>query len=186
MIGVNGRLIKHSIISQNNLSFEERLRYLEDETFSWDTLAYCKKAKYIRKQLYSYYVHPNVSSAVSAAFDRGFSVSNFKLTKDHIHNCLAYRGLSTQEAEKLADQAFIFFIISALISYSRSMILGKVNLEIGKKRRKKIIEDLLKDPDVSKSIKNYSRSKNESKWIPRAITWRFHKLLEFACNKRAK
>ena len=66
------------------------------------------------------------------------------------------------------------------------MILGKVNLENGKNRRKKLMEDLLKDPDVSKAIKNYSCAKNENQWIPRAITWRFHKLLEFACNKRAK
>ena len=66
------------------------------------------------------------------------------------------------------------------------MILGKVNLKNGKNRRKKLIEDVLKDPDVSKAIKNYSRTKNESQWIPRAIAWRSHKLLEFACNKRAK
>ncbi len=186
LIGVNGRLIKRSIITQNNLSFEEELRYLEDEVFGWDILAHCKKAKYIRKQLYSYYVYPNISSAVSSAFDRGFPVSNFKLVKGHIQNFFKSRGLSIQETEKLADQAFIFFVISALLSYSRSMILGKVNFKNGKNRRKKLIEDVLKDPDVSKAIKNYSRTKNESQWIPRAIAWRSHKLLEFACNKRAK
>jgi glycosyltransferase involved in cell wall biosynthesis len=186
LVGITGRLIKRSIITQNNLSFEERLRYLEDEAFAWDILAHCKKAKYIRKQLYSYYVQPNVSSAVSEGFNRGFSVSNFKLVKGHIQNCFKHRGLSTQETEKLADQAFIYFIIGALISYSRSIILGKVDLEIGENCRKKLIEDVLNDPDVSKSIKNYSCAKNENQWIPRAITWRFHKLLEFACQKRAK
>ena len=66
------------------------------------------------------------------------------------------------------------------------MILGKVNLKNGKNRRKKLIEAVLKDSDVSKAIKKYSRSKNENQWIPRAITWRSHKLLEFACNRRAK
>ena len=186
LIGVNGRLIKRSIITQNNISFEEKLRYLEDEVFGWNILAHCKKVKYVRKQLYTYYVHPNVSSAISAAFDRGFSVSNFKLAKDHIQNCFKLRGLSIQEAEKLADQAFIYFVISALLSYSRSMIIGKVNLKNGKKIRNKLIEDVLKDPDISKAIKNYSCAKNESQWIPRAIAWRSHKLLEFACNKRAK
>ena len=186
LIGINGRLIKRSIISQNNLSFEEGLRYLEDEVFGWDILAHCKKAKYIRKQLYSYYINPNVSSAVSVAFDRGFSVSNFKLTKGHIQNCFKYRGLSTQESENLADHAFISLVIGALISYSRSIIQGKTNVDNSKKCRKKLIEDVLKDPDISKSIKNYSPSKNENQWIPRAISWKFHKLLEFACNKRAK
>ena len=66
------------------------------------------------------------------------------------------------------------------------MILGKVDLENGKNRRKKLIEDILRDPDVSKAIRNYSCSKNEDQWIPRALNWKFHKLLEFACNKRAK
>ena len=186
LIGIKGRLIKRSIITQNNLSFEEGLRYLEDEVFGWDILAHCKKAKYIRKQLYSYYINPNVSSAVSVAFDRGFSVSNFKLVKRHVQNCFKYRGLSIQEAEKLGDQAFIFLIIGALISYSRSIILGKVDLKNGTNHRKKLIEEILRDPDVAKAIKNYSCSKNENPWIPRAITWRSHKLLEFACNRRAK
>ena len=40
--------------------------------------------------------------------------------------------------------------------------------------------------DVSKAIKNYSPSKNESLLIPKAIAWKCHKLLEFACNNRAK
>ena len=61
LIGVTGRLIKRSIINRNNLYFEEQLRFLEDETFSWDIMAFCKKAKYIRKQLYTYYQYPNVS-----------------------------------------------------------------------------------------------------------------------------
>ena len=91
LVGIVGRLIKRSIITQNNLSFEEGLRYLEDEVFAWDILAHCKKAKYIRKQLYSYYVHPNVSTAVSDAFDRGFSVSYFKLVKSHSTNDLYLR-----------------------------------------------------------------------------------------------
>ena len=186
LIGHTGRLIKRSIISENKLFFEEQLRYLEDETFSWDILAYCKKVKYIRKQLYSYYINPNVNTAISDAFDRGFSVSNFKLVKRHVQNCFKYRGLSIQEAEKLGDQAFIFLIIGALISYSRSIILGKVDLKNGTNHRKKLIEEILRDPDVAKAIKNYSCSKNEDQWIPKAIAWKFQKFLEFACNKRAK
>ncbi len=186
LVGIKGRLIKRLIITQNNLSFEEGLRYLEDEVFAWDILAHCKKAKYIRKQLYSYYINPNVNSAVSAGFGRGFPVSNFKLAKNHIQYCFKHRGLSTQETEKLADHAFISFVIGALVSYSRSIIQGKADIKNGKKCRKKLIEGLLKDPDISKAIRNYSPSKNENQWIPRAIAWKFHKLLEFACTRRAK
>ena len=83
-------------------------------------------------------------------------------------------------------KALIFSIISALVSYSRSMILGKVELRNAVKFRKKIINDILADLDVSKAIRNYSPSKKESPWIPRAIAWRSRRLLELACTRRAK
>ena len=186
LFDLTGRLIRRSIIKDNNIFFEEKLRYLEDETFAWDILAFVNSARYIRKQLYSYHVYPNVNTALSEGLNRGFSVSKFKLIKSHIKNSLKKRGFSAQETNKLGDQALIFFIISALVSYSRSMIQGKVNLEDGIKCRRKIIEDILADADVSKAIRNYSRSQEESSWIPRAIAWRSRKLLEFACTRRAK
>ena len=186
LFGCNGRLIRRSIIDDNNISFEEELRYLEDETFSWDILAFVKNARYVRNQLYSYHVYPNVNTALSEGINRGFPISRFKLVKSHIRNSLKKRGFSEIETEKLGDQAFIFFIISALISYSRSMIQGKVKLEDGIKRRRVIIEDVLADHDVSKSIRNYSRSKEESPWIPIAIALRSCKLLEYFCTRRAK
>ena len=79
LFGINGRLIKRSIINDNNILFEEKLRYLEDEVFAWDVISFVSNAKYIRKQLYSYYVYPNKNSAVSTGLDQGFPVSNFKL-----------------------------------------------------------------------------------------------------------
>ena len=182
---LTGRLIRRSIINDNNLLFEEKLQFLEDETFAWDILAFVRSARYVRKQLYSYYVYP-VKSAVTEGLNRGFPVSYFKLTKSHVQNSLKERGFSIQEIEKIGDQAFIFFIISTLISYSRCIILGKVKLENGIKCRRKIIDDILADLDVSKAIRNYSRSQIENPWIPRAIAWRSHKLLEFACTRRAK
>jgi len=181
-----GSLIRRSIISDNNILFEEKLRYLEDEIFSWYILAFIRSARYVRKQLYSHYVYPNVNTALSEGLNRGFPVSYFKLIKNHIQNGLEQRGFSSQEIVKLGDQAFIFFIISLLVSYSRNMLLGKVELENGVKCRRRIIDDILADLDVSKAIRNYSRSQKESPWIPRAIAWRSHKLLEFACTRRAK
>ncbi len=159
---------------------------MEDETFAWDILAFVQSARYVRKQLYSYHVYPNVNTALSEGINRGFPVSYFKLVKSHIQNSLKQRGFSVQEIEKLGDQAFIFFIIYALVSLSLSMITRKVNLENGIKYRRKIIDDILVDSDVLKAIHNYSCSQEESSWIPRAIAWRSRKLLEFVCTRRAK
>ena len=186
LFDLTGKLIRRSIIINNNIFLEEKLRYFEDEVFMWDVIASVHSVKYVRKQLYSHYVHPNVNTAVSDALELGSPLSHFKLIKKHIQNSLKKYGFSLQEIEKLGDQAFIFSLISSLVSFSRSMFLGKVELAKAFKSRKKIILDILADPDVSKSIRNYSISQNENPWIPRAIAWRSQWLLEFACTKRAK
>ena len=186
LLDLTERLIKRSIIVKNKIFFEENLRYLEDETFTWDILSYIKNAFYIREQLCSYFVHPNVNTALSEGLNRGFDFSNFKLIKKNIKNCLKRRSVSIEETEKIGDQAFIFYIISSLISYSRSMLLGKLDHEKSTKIRKKLIKDIISDQDVSNSIKNYTRSKKESFWIPKTIAWRSSKFLEYACNLRAK
>ena len=70
--GLTGRLIKKSIIVKNKILFEEKLRYLEDDTFMWDILGHINNARYIKKQLYSYYVNPNTKTALAEGIDRGF------------------------------------------------------------------------------------------------------------------
>jgi glycosyltransferase involved in cell wall biosynthesis len=78
LFGCNGRLIRNSIIKENNIRFIEELRYFEDKTFGWDLFGNIKNAQYIRKQLYSYYVYPNVSSAGSKSIGLGFKIDYFK------------------------------------------------------------------------------------------------------------
>ena len=182
----SGRLIRRKIIIENKVFFEENLRYLEDETFIWNILSYVKNVIYIRKKLCSFFVHPNVNTALSEGLNRGFNFANFKIIKKNIENCLERRGISSFQIKKIGDQAFIFYIISALVSYSRSMLLGKVDKEKSLNIRKKLINDIILDQDVAKAIKTYVRSKKESFLIPRSITWRSSMLLEFACNRRAK
>ena len=46
--------------------------------------------------------------------------------------------MDVNESEILGDQAMIFFVISALISFSRSIILGKVDYENGKIKLKEL------------------------------------------------
>ena len=186
LIGVTGRLIKRSIIKNNNLFFQEGLRYLEDEIFSWDLIAYCKKIMYLREQLYFHNLYPNLKTGISEGISSGYSVSNFKIAKQHVFNSFKQRGFSIEKAEKLSDQAFIFFVIQALVSYSRSIILKKVDPKIGLTVRKELISKILDDWDIKQAIKNYKRSNNENKWIPIAINWRINKLLEFMCDIRAK
>ncbi len=185
LVGVTGKLFKKSIIKSNNLFFQKDWRYLEDEVFSYDFLSFCKKAKYIRKQLYCYHIYENVSTGISAGIEEGFKISNFIITKKSVYRCFKKRGLTIQECEKLANHALIYYVIGLLISYSRSIILKKSKTK-GKMIRKKLIEDIIKDKDITNAAKNYICSKNENRWIPIAINLRMGKILEILCHFRAK
>ena len=188
VVGLHAKLIKRSIIIQNNLSFEEKLKFLEDEVFMFDVLAFTRSMKYVRKQLYTYNINSNrnVKSARTESFVRPFPISYFKLMKDHAENSFRQRGFSAEESEKLGDQAFIYWIIFTLVLRSLSIAKGKMNLEEGIKYRKELIDDLTTNSDISKSIRNYSPSREESQWIPRALAWRSSKLLKFTLERRVK
>ena len=186
LFGCNGRLIKSSLIHNNNILFREELRYLDDKTFGWDVLGFAENVYYKKKQLYHYYVHPNVSTAVIDGVNKGFPLENFKIAKKHIQNSLRSKGLEGDSIEKCGDQSLIFFIITLLVSYSRCIILKKVDFDKGKNCRRRIIKEIIKDPDILKSIKNYHPSKQESYWIPKSIALRSTFFLELACNLRAK
>ena len=186
LIGVNGRLIKNSLIIENKLRFQNNLRYLEDETFSWDIISFCKKIKYIRRRFYNHYVYSHVKSGISEGISRGYPINNYKIVRKHVFDCFLKRNLSIEESEKLSNQAFIFSIISSLISCSRSIILKKINTLGGKKQRRKLIENIFNDRDIHKAASNYLCSDGENKWIPLAIKWKFKILLEFMCDRRVQ
>ena len=95
-------------------------------------------------------------------------------------------SLSQDEIKRLVDQGLIFYIITLLVSYSRSLELGKVERKYAIKIRRKLINEILADSEIIHAAKNYLPSNKESKWIPKAISFRSRLLLEFACNIRAK
>ncbi len=103
IFGCNARLIKSSIIHDNKIFFCDELRYLEDKTFGWDILGFAKKVYYLKKQLYSYNVFPNVSTAIIDGVNNGFPLSNFKLVKKHIEQSLRNKGLSENEVHKALE-----------------------------------------------------------------------------------
>ncbi len=186
IIGCNSRLIKGSIIKNNNISFVDELRFFDDKVFGWSLLAFVKKAKYIRKQLYSYYVKPGEDSGCTSAINHGFSINNFKLAKKKVQESLKTLGLDKVEVDRHGDQALIFYIISLLISYYRSIYLGKVNFINGQQNIKKIIRGIVSDKEIVNAAKNYKASKKESFLIPKSISLRLQFLTEFACKIRAK
>lgn len=185
IFGLTGRLIKRSIITKNEIFFDEKLRYLEDETFSWQILSKIKSIKYLKFQLYNYNVNPNINSALSQSFSKGFPISNFKVARDYINESLSNVGFSQKTIENLSNQAFIFFIISALVSFSKSIALGKIEKISGNSIRNEFIKKIIDDEEILRAVKKYKRSKLESFLIPWAIKLKSKTLLTYACKKRA-
>lgn len=186
LLGCNGRLIKRSIILNNKIYFDEKMRLLEDKIFGWNLLSFCQKVVYIREQLYTYYVNPNINTAITDSLSHGFTLKTIKLILHHIKTSLERRDLSKKEIEKYYNQGLIFFSIHTLITITRPMFFGKISFENGKKIRRNLINEILNDEEITLAIKNYKPSKKESYLIPKAISWKSKLLLEFACNKRAK
>jgi len=184
--GCHGKLIKRSIIKNNNILFEEKLRFLEDEIFIIDILGFSKKIKYLREQLYFYNINPDIPTGRSNAFNHEFPISYFKIMKEHIKKSLKNRNCNESEIIKYGEQALIYYLIYTLISYSLCIFRGKVDFKAGIKNRKKIISELIKDYEIYEASKNYITSKNESFWIPKAIRFKSKILFELACNIRTK
>ena len=136
--------------------------------------------------MYNYYVHPSISTTVAESLNLGFPICKFKIIKNHIQKSFFQRGCSKQDVKKFSEQAFIYFIINVLISLSKSILLGKINKIDGSKSRKKIINDILIEPDVYNALKKYVRSPKESFWIIFAIRFKLPKLIELFCTLRAR
>ena len=78
LFGCNGRLIKRSVIENGKIRFVEELRFLEDKTFCWDLFGKINNAVYIRRQLYSYYVYPDVQTAITKSINHGLRFINIR------------------------------------------------------------------------------------------------------------
>ena len=183
---LTGKLIKRKIILDNEIIFEDKLRYLEDECFMWRVLSKAKEAKYIKQQLYSYNIRPNVSTGISEAFKKNFDLKNYIVVRDQLKISLENKGLNKTEVSKIIDQAYIYLIIGSLISLTRSIILKKINEKNSIQYLRDLIKKIVNDKEIPVIAKNYTSYKDENRWIPRAIKWKSSWLLELFCKIRVK
>jgi hypothetical protein len=179
-------IIASKIGISKKIFFEEKLKYLEDEIFNWDLLAHVKRAQYVKKQLYCYHTHPEISSGIISSIQFMFNISKFKIIIEHIKKSLIVRGVSETIAKKHGNQALIFFIINLLISNSKSMFQKKINFKVGKSNQKKIIKTILTSKEIEKAIAQYSIVEGENLLIPKAIYLKKKKILQIESDKRAK
>jgi len=74
-------MFRKSFLDKNNISFNEDIRFSEDQMYMWETIFACKKTKYLYKKMYGYYLREkSIMTAspyekISKAFDvyKGFT-----------------------------------------------------------------------------------------------------------------
>ena len=173
-----GKLIKKSILVKNKIFFEKKLRYLEDEIFMWRVLSKIRNAKYIKKQLYNYYIHENINTGLSLAFIKNFDIKNFFIIKRIISSSLKNLNFNDNFIKDLSSHAIIFFVISAIISLYKSILLKKINYLNGINIFRSFIKKILKNKKITNFSVNYKPNIYESSTIPIAIKNCDKKLLE--------
>ncbi len=183
---LTGKLIKKDLITNNKILFDSELRYLEDECFIWSVLSFVKEAKYIKDQLYTYNVRHGESSGISEAFTNNFKLSNFLKVKNQIKQSLEEKKIDKNEALRISNQAYIYIVIGSLISLNRSILIGKIKEQDSYFYLKKMIKEIIQDKQIPQLAKKYKTYKNESRWIPLAISLRSGWFVEFFCKKRTK
>ena len=118
--------------------------------------------------------------------NKNYPLSNFKLVKKHITKSLKNKKFNKEIIDKISSQGFIYLIISAIISYSRSILLKKVSTHFGNLRLVTFLEVILNDEDINREIKKYKVSKKESSQIVDAVKTKNLKVLRIACKDRAR
>lgn len=186
LFGCNGRLIRKKIIEKNKIFFDTRLRWNEDKTFGWKVLSHIKNCRYIKKKFYNYNYHPKLRTTVTDGVTDNTSMKNIKIVIKIIEDNLKISKFSKSEIFKLKQQAIIFFSIQALVGISSQIHRKKINKNLGRKIRRKLIKNILQNKEVKRAIKNYSISEKESTHIPSAIFFNSIKLVEIACDDRAR
>jgi glycosyltransferase involved in cell wall biosynthesis len=173
-----GKLIKKSILIKNKIFFQKKLRYLEDEIFMWQVLSKIKNVKYIKKQLYNYYIHENINTGLSLAFIKNFDIKNFFIIKNVISSSLKNLKFNDNFIKDFSSHGVIFFVISAIISLYKSILLKKINYLNGINIFRSFIKKILKNRKILKFSACYKPNIYESSIIPFAIKNYDEKLLE--------
>ena len=67
-----------------------------------------------------------------------------------------------------------------------SIFLEKIDSRTGKENLKNFVKELINNKDIINAFNIYKASKNESRWIPKAILTKSIFLIKLACNMRCK
>ena len=175
------RLYKTSIIKQNSISANEKMRLFEDLVFNLEYLKYVNEVTFINQPLYIYVMHQSHISASMSIINAESLLHDMNIFKIVIREFILQKS-DFPGIEKEIGHALIHYTIIFLIRSCRQLNISN------KKLIKNEIRKMLKSPIIRESLKYYSPKKGNSRVLPFFMK---HKLLfllmliaKFKANRR--
>ncbi len=169
------RLYKLSIIKENNLLAKEDMRLFEDFVFNLDYLKYTNKIAFLNENLYIYTMHDSHISVSMSILNGDSLIHDMNLfkekTKEFFNN--------SKNVKKEIGHALIHYAIIFLVRSCR-----QVNRDTRKKLHKEI-KKLIKSRIIKESLKYYSPSKGNSRFLPLLMKYKLTDLIIPFCKYKA-
>lgn len=174
-----GRLFKTSIIKDNGVCFNPRLRTFEDVAFNFDYLKYVEKIFFIEQPLYNLLIHTDYLSATINMRSNPSLLFGFQEALYKAKEFVGPRWPRLAVLESLGN-AYVRYTIIQLI---------RLCLQIDNKNKKEIyrfICSILHGAELQNSLQFYTASPGDSKLLPMLMRFRLSRLVMVLCEHRAK
>jgi len=180
-----GRLILLSFLRDNNILFDEKLRYLEDEVFLWQLYSHSNSIFYDANQFYSYLINPFNTTGVVQGLLSGFDLNLLLHISETAHICFLRLGATAQCALLFKNQVLSYFIINVLVSIAKSSMQAKISYQSANDFMYSLVTQLRDSPVSRRSLSHYQPCTGESRLILFSLRILFMPLILFAVYRRA-
>ena len=122
---VPSMFFRKEFLIDNNLFFDEEIKFSEDQPFIWNVILHSQKSLYLYRKMYGYYIREN-SIMTSSSYDK--IVNSFKEYSQYINNLI----IDNKEYKELLDVVLprwelgTLFTASKLVDYDNYLKLYKM------------------------------------------------------------
>ncbi len=169
------RLYKSSIIRNNNIFANEKMNLFEDFVFNLEYLKHTDKITFVNDDLYTYVMHNKHISASMSILNSDSLIHDMNIFKEKTEEFFNYsKNIKKEIGHALTHYAIIFLVRSCR--------------QVNRDNKKKIhdeIDKLIKSNIIQESLKDYSPSKGNSRFLPLLMKSKLTSLIIPFCNYKA-
>ena len=174
-----GRIFRTSIIKDNKILFDPKLRTFEDVQFNFSYLRHANRINFLDKPLYNLLIHTDHLSATMSLTGKPDNLFGYR---EALNTAAEYLIDTCDECtvRKEVGQAHVRYTIIQLIR-----LCMQINSDNSKSIHK-FVSGLIREQRLRDGLRFYSPSKGESVIIPTFLKLKFTKLVILAAQRHAK